>query len=201
MRRKLIGVVVLVVAGLAAAAVRVVIEGRSAIADGDTALADKRPADAIAAWESAARWYLPLAPHVDAAYGRLRDFASTKNSIAAWRSIRSAALATRHLWQPHGDDLAEANQKIAELAATDGDRAPAGDQDPAAYTRWQAALLATDTRPSSGSAVLAIAGIASWLAGMGLLIRRSGGPKPGLRIPGAIAVFGALAWVLGLYTA
>ncbi|HLL24925.1 MAG TPA: hypothetical protein VK427_22480, partial [Kofleriaceae bacterium] len=74
MKRALV-VVGIVIAALAALAVRVVVEGRDALADGDAALAAKRPLDAIAGWERAARWYLPLGPHVDDAYARLVELA------------------------------------------------------------------------------------------------------------------------------
>ena len=73
-----------VIAVLGALAIRVVIEGRGAIADGDAALAAGRPLDAIRAYEGAARWYLPFAPHVDAAYGKLRALAAEK--CGAWQS-------------------------------------------------------------------------------------------------------------------
>ncbi len=191
----------IVIAGLAAMSLRVVLEGRSALAEGDDAMAARppRPADAIAAWESAARWYLPLAPHVDDAYGRLHGFASTRHSIVAWRAIRSAALATRTLWQPHRADLDEANAAIVELAAADLERAPAGTADAAAYSAWQTRLLAADPRPATGSVVLSILGIVCWLAGMGVMIRRA--ERSRIRVPAAIAAAGAVAWVVGLYTA
>jgi hypothetical protein len=113
MARLPVGVAAIVFAGVAALALRVVIEGRSALARGDEANAANRFPDAIAAWESAARWYFPLAPHVDAAYDRLREFAKARRSVAAWRAIRSAALATRGPWQPHAEDLADADRITA----------------------------------------------------------------------------------------
>lgn len=194
MKRTLTGVAAIVVAGIAALALRVVIEGKSALAKGDEAAAAGRFPDAIAAWEAAARWYLPLAPHVDAAYDRLRDLAKSKKSIIAWRAIRTAALATRGPWQPHERDLAEANAAIAELAAADPERAPIGGTDPVAHAAYQTAGLAASTRPSLGSSFLAIAGIACWLAGMAALIRRP------TWVRGAVAAGGVLAWAVGLYT-
>jgi hypothetical protein len=206
MRKRVLAIVAIVVAGFGAAGLRVVLEGRSALADGDAAMEAKRPAEAIAAWESAARWYLPLAPHVDEAYDRLRSFATARNSIGAWRAIRRAALATRNLWQPHDGDLAAANAAIAQLAAADPERPPAGARY-GDYADYQAIVLARDPRPSWLAALGAIAGIACWLAGMALVIRRSapreGGPPllQRIRSPAVIAAIGAVAWVLGLYTA
>src|SRR5262249_28010126 len=102
----------------------------------DEAMAKHRTSDAIDAWETAARWYLPGAPHVDAAYERLAGLArelaagdpwsgepsgrtDPRAALSAWRAVRSAALATRNLWTPHAADLAEANAAIAELSADD----------------------------------------------------------------------------------
>jgi hypothetical protein len=193
-RRAFVITVAIVVAGLLALALRVVIEGRSALARGDAAMAANRYPDAIAAWEAAARWYLPLAPHVDDAYDRLRELAKSKESLAAWRAIRSAALATRGPWQPHADDLAEANAAIAALTAADPERAPIGGPDPVAHVTWHAARLAADARPGLGSSFLAVSGIACWLAGMAALVRRRTWAR------GTIAAIGVLAWAVGLYT-
>src|SRR5213076_3120816 len=87
----------IVIAAIGACGVRVVVEGRRALAAGDAALAEGRVADAIAGWETAARWYLPFAPHVDEAYERLILLADKdhRSALAAWRAVRSAALATR----------------------------------------------------------------------------------------------------------
>jgi len=194
-KQRLLWIAAVVIAGIGACGLRVVLEGRSALAEGDAALAAKRPVDAVAAWESAARWYLPGAPHVGEAYDRLRNLAEAHDSLAAWRAIRSAARATRHLWQPHGEELAAADDAIGKLTAVDPERAPAGDRDPTAFARLHAGVLASDPRPSSGSAAVAIGGIVCWLAGMALLIRRQ------TRRNGLIAVVGLALWALGLYTA
>lgn len=207
MKRALI-VIAIVVAGLGALAVRVVIEGRGALADGDAALTAKRPLDAIAAWESAARWYLPLAPHVDEAYARLVEFANsdTKYRIAAWRAVRRAATATRSLWQPHADDLAAANTALAKLSAEHPEGAPAAGQNVAERTAFFAARLAEDRRPSRGAAALAILGILSWLAGIGVVVRRgidAGGRlvrRPAL-VGIGLSLVGVVAWAAGLYNA
>ena len=71
MKKRLLWGAAVIVAALAALGLRVVLEGRAALVEGDAAIADKRPADAIAAWESAARWYLPGAPHVGEVRRRL----------------------------------------------------------------------------------------------------------------------------------
>lgn len=190
-RRGIAAVAAIAVAGLAALALRVVLEGREALAAGDDALASRRPGDAIASWESAARWYLPGAPHVDEAYDRLRGFARAYHSVAAWRAIRGAALATRSLWTPHDDDLAEANAAIAEIAADDPD--PAGG-DRVARLTWHLDRLVADPRPSRPIVALAVAGILCWLIGTALLVRHGATRSVGA----AMAAVGVVAWVIGL---
>ncbi|HEU0029612.1 MAG TPA: hypothetical protein VFQ53_03190 [Kofleriaceae bacterium] len=206
MRRRLVVVVALVLAVLGVLALRVVREGRAALAEGDEALAAKRPGDAVAAWESAARWYLPFAPHVDEAYDRLRSFARERKSLPAWRAIRSAALATRSLWTPHDDDLAEANAQIAELSAADPDGAPVLGDDVGLRRAWHAGRLAADPRPSDAASALALFGVAAWLAGIAVLVARALDDRGKLvRRPAlvgfALTLGGILAWAVGLYSA
>lgn len=201
-------VIAIIVAGIAALAVRLVGEGRDALAQGDAAAAEGRIGDAIAGWETAARRYLPLAPHVDDAYARLTSLAGRehRHALSAWRAVRSAALATRHLWTPHADELAAANAAIAELASRDPEGAAAAGPDAAARKQLHTERLAGDRRAGTGALLLAIAGIACWLAGIGLVIRRGFDPAGQLaRRPAltgaAVSVLGLAAWALGLAVA
>ena len=195
-------------AGLGALALRVVLEGRAALADGDAARARDQPLTAIRAYETAARWYLPFAPHVDDAYDRLRALTKlqqTGAALAAWRAIRGAARATRHVWQPHASDLAAADAAIAELSARDPDAGPAGDTT-ASREAWYASRLARDPRPGTGAAALAGVGIALWVLGALALARWGVTASGGLaRRPAAIAaasiLLGLVSWAVGLYNA
>jgi hypothetical protein len=170
-----------VLAVLGALAIRVVVEGRQALADGR--------------YETAARWYLPFAPHVDEAYAKLRTLTKSEDpavALAAWRSIRAAARATRSLWQPHADDLAEADAQIAKLSAV----APGGGKlDGGEPLAWHEERLARDVRPSLAAAILAGLGIALWVAGAFVLARR-GTFAVG---PTGVIVLGLAVWFVGLY--
>jgi len=204
--RETLVIAAIVLAGLGALGIRVVLEGRSALADGDEALANKRPGDAISGWEAAARWYLPGAPHVDEAYDRLLEFARTHKSLTAWRAVRSAARATRSLWTPHAAHLAEANAAIAGLSADDPDAARASSNDRPTRLAWHQDRLADDPRPSPGAAALAIAGILCWLVGIGVLVRRGVDARGRLArrpvlVGLAITVMGVVGWAAGLYSA
>jgi len=52
--KRAVVVAAIVLAGAGSLAVRVILEGRAALAEGDEAHGRQRPADAIAAWETAA---------------------------------------------------------------------------------------------------------------------------------------------------
>jgi hypothetical protein len=184
MKRALaIGAIALAVIGVIG--LRAVLAGRSALADGDDWMLRGKPAEAIRSYEAAARWYVPLAPHVDAAYTKLRALAGKPDqALLAWRAIRSAARATRSLWQPHAADLAEADAQIAKLEAG------------ATPSPWFAGRLAEDPRPSIAMAALAGLGILLWLCGVAVVVfRRWSMPA------GGMIVLGVAVWLVGLYNA
>lgn len=202
----------LVLAGFGALAIRVVVAGRAELAAGDEAMARGKPGEAIQSFEASARWYLPLAPHVDDAYDRLRSLAKSEDprlAIAAWRAIRGAARASRTLWTPHADDLAAADAAIAKLAAADPEAAPieaGADAGPAAREAWHQARLSRAGRPSVGATALAVLGIVLWVGGAVLLARRGIAPSGALARRPALAagvaiVVGLVCWVAGLYNA
>lgn len=202
MKRSFLLVLAIIAGALGALAIRVVVEGRNALVDGDDAQAAGRTADAIRKYETAARWYLPLAPHVDDAYGKLRTLAASPDpgvQLAAWRAIRGAARATRSLWTPHAGDLAAADQAIARLSAgVPG----AGSTDEA----WHRERLARQSRPSIAATVLAGLGILVWIGGALALARRGiDGSGRWIRRPallaGAAIVVGVACWAAGLYNA
>jgi len=202
----------IVVAALLALSLRIVLEGRSALADGDDAMMRGQTRDAIAAWQSAARWYLPFAPHVGDAYERLttlatsaRDKGDRTTALLAYRAIRSAALATKSLWTPHAGDLDAANEQIAQLSADDPDAAPAGGDTRDARIAFHRAQL-PGSRPGWWAAGLAILGIVAWLIGFGYLgargIDSAGRPnRRRITLGTVIVVAGLGAWALGLYNA
>lgn len=209
-RRKWMIGAAIAAAALAVLATRAVWEGRGALARGDAAAAAGEVEDAIRHWRRAARWYLPLAPHVGAAYERLEAAGAAAeqagdrdNALAAWRGVRSAALATRSFYVPHRDRLEAANRRIATLmAAAEG---PAADPESSAAEReaWHLSLLERPVGPSVGWSLVAIAGFALWIGGAfwfawcGIstsdrLVRRVAARS------GLMVVVGLFVWLLGL---
>jgi hypothetical protein len=183
----------IVIAVLAALSIRVVVSGRSAIGDGDDWMLRGKPIEAIGAYERAARWYLPLAPHVGEAYTKLRTLGGDKDpavQLAAWRAIRSAAHATDGLWTPHAADLADADAAIAKLEAHQVGAAVADEA-------WYRDRLAHATRPGHGPAILAAFGVLLWLAGAIALARASSGRL----VRAGVMLAGLACWAAGLYIA
>jgi hypothetical protein len=189
----------IVVAVLAALSIRVVVAGRGALADGDDWMLRGKPIEATGAYETAARWYLPLAPHVDEAYAKLRALAGNPDpavQLAAWRAIRSAALATTHVSTPHAADLADADAAIARLEARQpGAASPASTT--AAREAWYKDRLERPTRPGRGPAILAAIGVLVWLGGAFALARASSGKL----LRAGIMLAGLVCWAAGLYNA
>lgn len=223
MRRKLAIVGVVIGVCLGVVVTRAVWEGRSALSKGDKAHAAGDQDGAIRWWRRAARWYVPLAPHVGSAYDRLETLASQAEqqaraantpaearahrriALAAWRGIRGSILATRSFYTPYADKLEPANRHISELMAlAEGDTAKQPEL--AARSDWHYEQLARDESPSVFWSILALLGFATWLGGGALfavrgitaddkLVTRSA-IHAGLLIAGGLFI-----WMLGLYNA
>jgi hypothetical protein len=200
MFRRIVPIAACVLAVFGALAIRVVVEGRAAVRAGDEAAAKGAPIAAIDHYETAARWYFPVAPHVDDAYGKLRALAASNDpatSLAAWRAIRSAARATRSLWTPHADDLAAADAAIARLAAHDLAAGQLGDEagPPPEHPRGSGSDAITGSGAGAGSAATPVdaADHEAWhRQRLAVDVRPSVGA-------GALAGFGILLWLGGVW--
>ncbi len=213
MRRKLLIAATVVGVCLGVVVTRAVWEGRSALARGDAAQEAGNTTEAIVWWRRAARWYVPLAPHVGRAYDRLESLAKqaeTKGDIptalAAWRGVRGSILATRSFFVPHSSRLEPANRRIAALMA----RSEPSSVDPGKNEQqradWHYALLARDEAPSVFWSIIAIFGFGLWVGGGVLMALRGVSREDTLvarqaAIAGALVLSGLVIWLLGLYNA
>ena len=193
---------------------RAVWQGRTALSRGDVALEAGRIDEAIGHWRRAARWYVPLAPHVGTAYERLEDTAKKAGAagdqrvaLSAWRGIRSSIMATRSFYTPHGERLENANAQIAALMASlEGAAADPGKSE-AQRAQWHKDLLDRPVGPSVGYSILAIVGFLVWLVGAfwfawaGLDAETERLNKPVALRCGLAIVLGLLVWLTGLFLA
>lgn len=213
MKRRALIALVIVLAVIGALATRVFVDGRAALAEGDAAVTASDLPTAIARWRRAARWYAPLAPHVEGAYQRLGALATEAEArgdevtaLEAWRAIRSSILATRWVVISRPALLERANGRIAALMArAEGAAADPGKTEPE-RAAWHLALLARDEAPSVPWTLLALAGLALWIGGGVHLAWRGFTAddrldlRPAVRA-GLCVLVGLVAWGLGLYLA
>ena len=210
-RRRTVAIVGAVIAGLLAVLItRAVWQGRSALAAGDELAADGKLDRAVQKWSRAARWYVPLAPHVGDALDRLREAGTASEeagdpvtALIAWRGVRSSVMATRSFYTPNRDRLAEANDKIATLmAALEGAEADPTRDEPE-RAAWHLALLKRPVGPSVGFSLLAIFGFVLWIGAAfwfawSAIDENDRLIKPIAVRSAALILIGLLLWLLGL---
>jgi len=150
-----------------AAATRVVVSGRHALALGYTAMAMGDRDAGVESLGRAARWYLPgLGIHREArealmAVGADREAAGdAPGALSAYRQVRGAILGSRWLITPDRDLLEAANERIAVLMAS-RDAVLRGDQ--ALGVDGHRALLARDATPSPVRSAAAVGLFVGWI--------------------------------------
>ncbi|HTE51476.1 MAG TPA: hypothetical protein VK698_11570 [Kofleriaceae bacterium] len=213
MRRRLAAVALVIGFCAGVVVTRAVWQGRGALDDGDRAFAAGDHEEAIRWWRRAARWYVPLAPHVADAYDRLESIAraaeakgDVATALAAWQGVRGSILATRSFYVPFEERLEPANRRIAALLARVEGGAPDPGQSEAARTAWHYDLLARDEAPDVGWTVLALVGFLAWIGGGALFAWRGISAEDRL-VPraattaGLMVASGLVLWLLGLYRA
>jgi len=198
------------VACVAAVSVRVILAGEAEIAASTQAL---QQADSRAAIEHAGRaagWYAPGAPHVSVAYGRLKAIARAAEqhrrrevALLAWRRLRSAAIETRWVVTPHRVDLELANGEIARLMAT-GPHPSAAPDGRIAAAQLQA--LSRRAGPQLPWVVVLIGGFILWWLGLLLWSRQVSQPGGKLgwaagRSGAMLTAAGVALWLLAVWQA
>ena len=213
MKRRLVTAGLVVAFCLGVVVTRAVWEGRGALADGDDAIEAGDRDGAIRWWRRAARWYVPLAPHVGDAYDRLEKLGAAaeeegdlETALAAWQGVRGSILATRSFYTPHEDRLEPANRHIASLMQRMEGAAADPGKDAAAREAWHFELLARDEAPSVGWTLVALVGFGLWIGGGVQVALRGVSPEDRLvaraaTTAGVLVLVGLFVWLLGLYNA
>jgi hypothetical protein len=101
---------------------RTAARGAKELLESDRAFDGGRLELAVEHARAAAAAYVPGAEHVALGYARLRAVAfgaerarDVELAMAAWRAMRAAAVESRHLWQPHPEELRQADRQLARL--------------------------------------------------------------------------------------
>jgi hypothetical protein len=188
---------------LAALTARMIVEGEAELRTSDAAFDRGDLADATLHARRAATLFAPGAPHVTAAFERMRAIAMGAESqgdvnmaLRAWGSIRGAALETRHFVVPHAAELTLANANLARLTAS----SPGGERQKATH------LLSRDETPRAPWVVVLGLGFSLFASGLVLAARKGIAPtgeisRKALALAGLLALFGVAFWTLAVYRA
>jgi hypothetical protein len=189
----------------AALTARIVADGEAALSKSDAAFDKGDLRDAVLYARRAAVLYAPGAPHVSAAYARLRAVALGAESTGqleiarqAWGATRGAALETRHFVTPRELDLERANASLARLAGVSDATGAAREK--------MAKTLARDDAPRAPWVLLLGAGFVLFAAGLVSFassgITASGeGSRRGLWVSAAVTLAGVACWTLAVFRA
>jgi hypothetical protein len=209
MLRRTLFICAIALAVMGAIVARALISGDAELEASNVALEAGDPHEAVVRARRAAGWYVPGAPHVPAAYSRMRALAESAEqhrrddvALLAWRGIRSAVIETRWVLSPYGEELALANREISRLMAK---RPNAAEPDAAVmqahlqkltrheppHVAWAFALVA--------AFVFAAAGVGVWAGEVG----DAGGKIAWARgkMGAALTFCGVALWLLSLWRA
>jgi hypothetical protein len=210
--RILLGIALIAVVTGAATA-RVILAGEREIAHSTAALRAGDPHAAALHARRAAGWYAPGAPHVRVAYDRLSALATAAEGLGnrdialfAWNGVRTAAIETKWIVQPHADDLERANRAIARISAATPLPLGANAEPAPVIERKYLETLARDEAPRTGWIAALVVAFAAWIGGAVHLARRALTPSGRVlwakALPGIVAIaLGAAVWLLAYWRA
>lgn len=201
----------LTVFAVAAVTARAVNEGERRMRESDAAFNQADLPTALLHARAAAVMYAPGAPHVRRGYARMIAIAigseaagQRRMAESAWRSVRAAALETRHLWVVHRAELGRADENLARLSRAPEEASAAGD-DKLALARAKAELVRDDA-PTTSFILVLVLGFALALGGLGTV--GFSGVTPAGRIVLAraklgvlLSLAGALMWTYAVWKA
>jgi hypothetical protein len=209
-RRTLARLALVVGLGLAGLVLRAWVSSGGELVEAEAARRGGDVEAAIDHYRRAAVWYFPgnvrAGEAIEALYTlgeEAEGRGETALALAAFRSVRAAAMSARSFYVPHDALRRQADERIAALMAAgtvppvDADRRP--EERRASYL----AQLREARDPSAPWALVALVGLGSWVAGAGLLASR-GLDERDAWVPaearrwGTLVVVGLGLFVLGL---
>ena len=168
-RRQAVIVLLGVAVALGVIVVRLLVDARSAYRNGAAAEERGEISEAIRHYLDAGRLYVPGSPFTRNALDRLDAIGIAQvtkgdygTARAAFEAERAALLGTRSFYTPYSDRLPSLERRLSRLLAAVEDRAsPATFEERA---KWHAERLAERPRPKNPMVLLALLGLAMWVA-------------------------------------
>ena len=192
---------------------KVFISSRAEFKTAEAARVQGDDREAIAHYERAMLWYLPVGGYVEPAaealwnLGVLLEEKDRKLSLEAFRSLRSGFYAARSFYTPGQSWIDRVNEKLARLTAQEP---PYSEQEKKRTSEQRTAealaVLKRPQRPYTGWSILLEIGFWGWVSGVLLFIVTGFSsenqviPKRGLLLVGLILFFYAL-WIVGMMNA
>jgi hypothetical protein len=189
------------------------VSARDELAQARALEASGQVAQAVEHYQWAARWYTPAASAPREALDALAALGGTAEAsgdragaLRAYRRLRGAVLATRHLWVPYDAHLAPTNLALSRLNAAQqmesGGPTIAG-RSMAELEADHLALLELDPMPSPGWSLLVVLSFLGWIGGGFVTIARGLDAEARLVRPAFLRYGGLTAlcfalWVLSL---
>ena len=200
-RRQVAIVVLGVAAALAVIVVRLLVDARSAYNHGAAAEQRGEVTEAIRFYLDAGRQYVPGSPYTRNALDRLDalgvalvnkgDYATAR---AAFEAERAALLGTRSFYTPYAERLPSLDRRLSRLLAAAENQATPTTFDERA--KWHAERLAELPRPKIPMVLLALLGLAAWIASAVLFFQK--GLDRNLALRRTPAMLTSAGFLLGL---
>lgn len=196
--------------GLGLLTARAVEHGEAAVRESDRAFDQGKVHEAAHHARRAAVYYAPGAPHLRAAYDRLRAVAAGAEAAGdretarfAWNAVRSAVLETRHVTLPFPEELAAANRALARLEVQGAEPVSRSER------LRQIKVAERDLSQAAGNrtgwiALLAVGVVVTALGLAGFTLsggQHTGRLLHGARMSGLVMLVGALCWTWAVVSA
>lgn len=190
---------------------RAVEKGEAAVRESDRAFDQGKVHEAAHHARRAAVYYAPGAPHLRAAYERLRAVAAGAEAAGdrdtarfAWSAIRSAVLETRHVSVPFPDELAAANRALARLELSEGE--PVSRRERLRQIKVAERDLSQAAGIRGSWIVLLTLGFGATAVGLGVFtlrgVQHTGRFHPrAARVSGLLTLLGAACWAWAVVSA
>jgi hypothetical protein len=198
LRRQVVIVLLGVAATLGVIVVRLVVDARAAYRNGVAAEERGEVNEAIRFYLDAGRLYVPGSPFTRGALDRLDaigvaqvtkgDYATAR---AAFEAERAALMGTRSFYTPYAERLPSLERRLSRLLAAVEEHASPNTFEERA--KWHAERLAERPRPKISFVMLALLGLAMWLASAVVFFRKGVDANLVLkRVPALLASAGFL---------